>query len=104
MELILDDLGVSLLLKAVQAHKGAKIISAPQMMAMNGRESMMKIVRGEYFFPTLGDPNDRSGKAKSKPESIKVGTSIRFTPNLMAGNENVSLDFEWELRQIRGFK
>ena len=102
--LILDDLSVSFLLRAVQAHKGAKMVAAPQVMAMNGRESMMKMVRGEYFIPTPSDPNDPSRKAKPKPESIEVGTSVRFTPNVMTGNDNVSLDFEWELRQVQGFK
>ena len=101
--LILDDLTVSFLLRAVQAHKGAKVLSAPQVVALNGKQATIKIVKEEYYFLSPSDPNDPSGKTKPKRETTEVGTSIKLTPNLIADNDNVRLDFEWEQRQIVGF-
>ena len=104
--LILNDLNVNLLLKATAAPqgKGGRVLAAPQVMAADGRQVIMKIVREEYHFLSPSDPNDPSGKTESKPERIEVGTSIRLTPDALPDNENVRLDFEWELRQIRGFE
>ena len=101
--LILDELNASLLLKAIRAHEGTKMLAAPQVSAADGRQARMKAVRDEYYFPTPSDPNDPSGRAKPKPEPIEVGMSVRLTPDALADTTNVRLDFEWELRQLRGF-
>jgi hypothetical protein len=105
--LILDDLTVDLLLKAVRAapeDKGVRVVTAPQVVALDGKLATMKVVRAEYVLFSSSDPNAPSAGRKPKPKTIDVGTSIRITPDVLPGDENVSVDFEWELRQIRGFK
>ncbi|MHC4117728.1 MAG: M56 family metallopeptidase [Planctomycetota bacterium] len=105
--LILDDLTVDLLLRAVRAApegKGVRVVAAPQVVTLDSKPATMKVVRAEYAFLSSSDPNALSAKTESKPKTIDVGTSIRITPDVLPGHENVSVDFEWELRQVRGFK
>jgi len=102
--IVLDDLEVSHLLRAVGAHDGSKILAAPQVCALDGREATIKVVSEEYHLLGPVNPNDPPGKAKAKPEAIEVGTSIRLTPHVTPDKKNVVLDFEWLLRQIRGLE
>ena len=101
---ILDDTEASLLLSAVAAHYSTKMLAAPKVCALDGREAIIKVVSEVYYLPRASEPNDSSGRAKPKPEPIEIGTSVRLTPHLTPDKDSVLLDFEWVLRQIRGFE
>lgn len=112
--LILDDLNVNLLLKATRTPegKGIKSLAAPAITAQAGQPTQtrmvslaqLQMVPDEYRFRSPRDSYERSSEAKSNPERIEVGTFIRVLPYLTADKKNVRLDFEWELREVRGFE
>lgn len=104
--LLFDDRDVNLLLTAMAAApegKGARVRAAPQVLAVAGEPVTMKTVT-ELAIPSSGDPNDSPGKAESKPQYVEVGTSIKITANTLPDSNNVRLDFDWELSQVRGYK
>ncbi len=104
--LILDDLNARLLLKAMATSegKGCKSIAAPQVMTLDGRPVMMKVISDEYYFLSPSDGNDSSNPDEFKTRRVEVGTSIRIVPDVLPDTNDVRLDFEWELRQIRGYR
>jgi prepilin-type processing-associated H-X9-DG protein len=104
--LIIDDLDMNLLLKAMAAApqgKDAKVFAAPQVMALDGRPATMKISTHRLPVPIPSDPNNPSGKSESKVRFVDVGTSIKITADALPDSNNVLLDFEWELSQVRDF-
>jgi type II secretory pathway component GspD/PulD (secretin) len=101
---ILDDLQVNFLLSSVAAHDGAKMLAAPKVCVLDGREAIIKMVSEEYHLARPTDPNGPPEEAKPKPEAIEVGTSVRLIPHVTPSKQNVDLDFQWVLRQIQGFE
>ncbi|MEA3227288.1 MAG: hypothetical protein U9Q07_15165, partial [Planctomycetota bacterium] len=86
--LILDDLTVNSLLKAIAATpegKGVQVLAAPQVVALDGRQTVM--FTGSEI-PVLGtsEPNE-SGETVVK--YAKLGTWVRLTPDALPDNENV---------------
>jgi type II secretory pathway component GspD/PulD (secretin)/beta-lactamase regulating signal transducer with metallopeptidase domain len=104
--LIFDDLDVDLLLKATATPQGqhTKMMTAPQVLALDGRPVTMKISTHLLPVPAPSNPNDASGKTESKPQYAEIGTSIKITPDALPDGNSVLLDFEWELSQVRGYE
>jgi len=104
--LILDDLNVSLLLKATRMpeSKGVKSLSSLIIRTLAGQPKEEQMVPHEYRFGRMGGTHRHFVETESDPERAEVGTFIRVLPNLTADKKNIRLDVEWELRRIRGFK
>ena len=103
--LILDDLHISFLHKAVQAHKGTKAITAPRIMVHEGKTAEINIMTEEYYVLGYTEPNDPSDKPEPKiEEKVEIGTRIWLKPELTPDNENVNLDFKLEILQLLGFE
>ena len=107
-QLILDELSAGLLTKAAATHKGTgkgnKMLAAPHVLTFDGKQATIRVVSELFYLPSQPDSNDPSGKTQPKPKSMEVGTTIHLTPYVTADNENVRLDIEWELCQIRGYE
>jgi len=103
--LILDGLHISFLLKAVQAHKGAAILAAPQVLTREGKTAEINILTEEnYCISGYTEPNRPSDKPEPKKDKVEIGTRIWLKPELTPDNENIKLDFKMEIRQLLGYE
>lgn len=102
--LILDDLHISFLLKAVGAHKGAAILAAPQVLTREGRTAEIGIMTEEYYVLGYTDPNRPSDEPEPKKEKVEIGTRIWLKPELTPDSEKIKLDFKIEIRQLLGYE
>ncbi|MCH8120817.1 MAG: M48 family metalloprotease [Planctomycetes bacterium] len=102
--LILDDLHIRFLLKAVQAHQGSKILAAPQVLTLEGMTASMAIMTEELPVLDYNEPNDASDEPQPKIDYVEIGTRIWLKPELTPDNENIELDFKLEIRQLLGFE
>jgi len=102
--LILDDLHISFLLKAVQAHKGATVLVAPRVMTREGTTASMAISTESYYISGYNEPNRPSDKPVPKVDKVEQGTRIWLKPELTPDGENVRLDFKLEIRQLLGYE
>lgn len=103
---IIDPLHADLLIKTATAHQDAKIKVAPQFCSADGRQATIQIydTHAHSFIPSDIESNNPSGKTGSKSDSIKLGTFIRLEPEALPDGNTVDLNFEWEHRQLMGFK
>ncbi|MFZ2149403.1 MAG: hypothetical protein WAV28_19500, partial [Sedimentisphaerales bacterium] len=103
--LILDDLHISFLLKAVGAHKGVAILAAPQVLTREGRTAEIGILTEEnYYISGYTEPNRPSDEPEPKKDMVEIGTRIWLKPELTPDNENIKLDFKIEIRQLLGYE
>ncbi|HUU20799.1 MAG TPA: M56 family metallopeptidase [Sedimentisphaerales bacterium] len=102
--LILDDLHISFLLKAIGAHKGAAMLSSPRVMTREGTTASMAISTEEYYIAGFTEPNRPSNKPIPKTDSVELGTRIWLEPELTPDNQNIKLDFKMEFRQLLGYE
>jgi len=102
--LILDDLQVSFLLRATQAHKGAKKLTAPRVTVWEGEEAQIATQRAMHYVSGYTETNQASGKPIPKTDSVMLGTTLWIKPDLTSDNKNIKLDFESEIRRHLGFE
>lgn len=102
--LILDDLQVAFLLKAIKAHKDAKILISPRVTVWDGEKAEMFIGQETDFVSGYSEPNRPSDKPTPRIEKLKTGTSILLKPQLTPDKKNLYLDFESEIRELRGIE
>jgi len=102
--LILDDLHISFLLRATQAHKGATVLTSPQVMTREGTTASMAIMTEEYYILGYTEPNRPSDKPIPNLEKVELGTRIWLKPELTPDNKNIKLDFKMEIRQLLGYE
>ncbi len=102
--LILNDLNVSFLLKATQAHKGAETLAAPKVVVLDGKEARLAIQEAVHYISGYTESKWPSGEPEPKHDSVTLGTFLQVKPELTPDNENIYLDFELEIRQLRGFE
>ena len=102
--LILDDLHISFLLKAAQAHKGAKVLAAPQVLTHEGKTASIGIMTESYYVLGYTEPNDPSDKPEPKTDKVEIGTRIWLKPELTRDNEKIKLDFKMEFSQLLGYE
>ncbi|MCP4611928.1 MAG: M48 family metalloprotease [Planctomycetes bacterium] len=101
--LLIDDLHVSFLLKAVQANNDSKVLAAPQVLCLEGRTAQMSITTEEYHYVKgYNEPQDPSVKPQQKLDEVKIGTYMWLKPVLTPDNENVNLDFKLENSNLKG--
>ncbi|MFC1794850.1 carboxypeptidase regulatory-like domain-containing protein, partial [Planctomycetota bacterium] len=102
---VIDQLHTDLIIKAAATHKDIQILHSPQALVESGKKIEMTVPKPEYYMlAPPSEPNGSSDGPESKSNRIELGTTIRLTPNLSPDRKNVELDFEWESRQLRGFK
>jgi len=102
--LILDELHVSFLLKAVQAHKDARVFTSPQALCQEGKTASIAVLTEEYYVMGYTEPNRPSDEPETKLDKMELGTRIWLKPELAPDNENVRLDFKLEIRQLLGYE
>ncbi|MCP4261001.1 MAG: hypothetical protein GY774_26345 [Planctomycetes bacterium] len=100
--LILDDLHVSFLLKALNTHEDACIIASPQVLCLEGKPAQIHIMAEEYYFEDYSEPNSPSGESEPKLDKVEIGTHLWLKPILTPDNKNVDLNIKLENTQLKG--
>jgi len=102
--LLLDDLHISFLLKAVQAHKDAHVLVSPRVLTREAKTAEIGIMTEEYYVLGYTEPNDPSDKPVPKTDKVELGTRLWLKPEITPDNENIKLDFKMEFRQLLGYE
>ena len=100
--LIIDDLHVSFLLKAVQAHNDSKVLAAPQVLCLEGRMAEIAIMTDEHYFKDYNETNNPSGEPKSKLDKVEIGTHMWLKPILTPDNKKVNLNLKLKITRLVG--
>ncbi|MBC8471711.1 MAG: M48 family metalloprotease [Planctomycetes bacterium] len=100
--LIIDDIHVRFLLRAVQAHDDSKAIVAPRVHTRAGTTADTGILEEYRYIKSYNEPNSPSKEPQPKRDKEKIGTHIWITPKLTDDNRNVNLDLKLEIRQLTG--
>ncbi|MHC4241158.1 MAG: secretin N-terminal domain-containing protein [Planctomycetota bacterium] len=101
--LFIDDLHVTFLLRAVQAHHDSKAIIAPRVHTRAGTTAEMRCTTEQYrYIKGYTEPNRPSDKPEPELDKVEIGTRIWFTPKLTDNKRNINLDLNLEMRQLEG--
>lgn len=109
--LILNDLEVHFLLRATQAHRDAKALTAPKVSVLSGESAAMQILRFtrypydiEVDIQELGTYGDFRYTLDYEQGSIVSGTILNVSPTIMHDKKNVLLNITAEMREFLGWE
>ena len=109
--LILNDLEVSIILRATQAHRDAKSLTAPKVTVLSGEMASFQIGRFRRYpsnvtftLNTVGTPPDQlSYWTTNYTESyVLSGPSLDITPIITPDKKNVLLTIEVQMSEFLG--
>ncbi|MHC4537020.1 MAG: secretin N-terminal domain-containing protein, partial [Planctomycetota bacterium] len=100
---ILPERNVSLLLKAVRAHKDSKVLAAPQVICQEDKTADIRIFNATHFISGYTEPNTPSEKPQPKFDKVEEGISLSVKPKLTP-NKNIDMEYELEFIKISGFE
>ena len=96
MSFIHTDRDVSLLLKAVRAHKDSKVLAAPQVLCLENKTAEISVMSNEtYYIVGYTEPNGPSEKPQPILERVEEGIKLSLKPKLVPNN-NIEMDFKIE--------
>jgi len=102
--LILDELHIRFLLKAVQAHQDAKMLISPRVSVIDGKSAKITTHRTIQYISGYSEPNSPSDEPEPKKDKVEIGTRVWLKPELTPDNQNIKLDFKMEIRQLLGYE
>lgn len=108
---ILDNLQVDFLLRATQAHRNAKNLTAPRVSVLNGESASLRVQR-VTFYPTdfqfnieeIGTEGTSVWTVEYEDRAYVTGTLMNITPNIMPDKKHVLLNIVTEMRDFLGFQ
>lgn len=109
--LILNDLEVHFLLRATQAHRDAKALTAPKVSVLSGESAAIQILRFtrypyeiEFDIEEIGEFGGYRHTLDYEQGSIVSGTILNVSPTIMHDKKNVLLNITAELREFLGWE
>jgi type II secretory pathway component GspD/PulD (secretin) len=116
--LILNDLEVSMILRATQAHRDAKSLTAPKVTVLSGEMASMRVQRYRRYpyditidIQQIGQQITATGTVPTymwtvdtTEGSIVTGTLLNITPIITPDKKNVLLTIVTELRDFLGWQ
>ncbi|MDD5326430.1 MAG: hypothetical protein PHY02_01290 [Phycisphaerae bacterium] len=110
--LLLNDLEVSIILRASQAHRDAKSLTAPKVTVLSGEMASFRVQRYRRYphnvevdIETIGQDTPIPMWAVNYEEgSIVSGTLLNITPIITPDKKNVLLNIVTELRDYLGMQ
>lgn len=76
----------------------ADIVSSPQVLAQDGRQSQLRVINEEYYFLTAGQ-RATMYYSEAQLETIEAGTSLTITPRIGETND-ITLDISAEVSDV----
>ena len=108
--MILDTLQVDLLLRATQAHRDAKSLTAPKVTVLSGESASLRVQRimwyptdPEFDIEEIGEEGRAFWTVEYEDASIATGTLLNVTPTITSDKKNVILNIVTELRDFLGW-
>jgi tetratricopeptide (TPR) repeat protein len=113
--LILNDLEVSIILRATQAHRDAKSLTAPKVTVLSGEMAAFRVQRYrrypyditidiEQIGQQIGQLPNYMWTIDTEEGSIVTGTLLNITPIITPDKKNVLLNIVTELRDFLGWQ
>lgn len=109
--MILDTLQVDLLLRATQARRDAKSLTAPKVSVLSGESASLRVQRvtwyptdPEFDIEEIGEQGDYVWTVEFEDASIVTGTLLNITPTITRDKKNVLLNIVTELRDFLGWE
>jgi general secretion pathway protein D len=111
--LLLSDLDVSILLRATQAHRDAKSLTAPKITVLSGEMATLLVGRYRRYpanltfdIETIGQPPNQVfyWTLNYEERSIFSGPFLTVTPIITPDKKNVLLNIVTELREFLGMQ
>jgi general secretion pathway protein D len=114
--LILNDLEVSIILRATQAHRDAKSLTAPKVTVLNGERATFQIQRMRRYPYDITIDIEQIGTAvggaipaymwtvDTTEGYILTGTLLNVTPIITPDKKNVLLNIETQLTDFLGWQ
>ena len=109
--LLLNDLEVSIILRATQAHRDAQSLTAPKVTVLSGEMASMRVQRVRRYpydididIQEIGDIGDFSYTIDAEEGYIVTGTLLNITPIITPDKKNVLLNIVTELRDFLGWQ
>lgn len=107
----IDDLAVSFLLRATQAHKDSKTLTAPKVTVMNGESATLRVQKIFLYAGNIEVDVSQAGTdelfqtftVNYEDSSVTSGTILNITPTISHDQKNVILNITAELRDFLGF-
>ncbi len=110
-DLILNDLEVSIILRATQAHRDAQSVTAPKVTVLSGEMATMRVLRFRRYpynietdIEEIGDQGANRYTVDWEQGSIVTGTLLNITPIITPDKKNVLLNIVTEMREFLGWE
>ncbi|MHC4657984.1 MAG: hypothetical protein ACYS83_02250 [Planctomycetota bacterium] len=100
----LDNVKADFLLRAMQAHRDSKVLTAPKVMVLEGERAYFRIHSEDHYISCYTEPNSPSEKPEPKHDSIEIGMRVQLLVKLPDGGNNILLDVDFEISQLIGFE
>jgi type II secretory pathway component GspD/PulD (secretin) len=109
--LILGDLEVSIILRATQAHRDAKSLTAPKVTVLSGEMAAFQVGRFRRYpadvrfdISTIGQPPNQTfyWTVNYTASSVVSGPLLNITPIITPDKKNVLLNIVTEMREFIG--
>ncbi len=109
--LLLDDLAVHFLLRATQAHRDAKALTAPKVSVLSGESATFRVQRYRRYpyeiepdIEDIGEFGDFRWTIDYEEGYVVSGTLLNITPTIMHDKKHVLLNIVTELRDFLGWQ
>jgi type II secretory pathway component GspD/PulD (secretin)/tetratricopeptide (TPR) repeat protein len=108
---ILDDLQVSFLIRATQAHQDSTALTAPKVNVLTGESAALRVQRRLLYARNITVDTRESGEfarasftVNYETGSVTTGTILNVTPTITPDKKHVLLNITAELRDFLGFR
>jgi beta-lactamase regulating signal transducer with metallopeptidase domain len=104
--LILDNPNVDFLYFTAQAREDSKVLTAPRVTVLDGKEAAFSIHRQENYSYISGytEPNGPSGESEPKHDYVRTGTWWKVTPKISPDKRYIVMNVVFELSNLLGFE
>ena len=102
--LVLDNLNVAFLFKAAQNHQGTEMLAAPRVAVWDGETAKIDVSTEFNYTSGYSEPNRPANEPKPKVDLARLGNFLTVKPQLTPDKKNIHLDFELEIRELRGIE
>jgi len=109
--LLLNDLEVSVILRATQAHRDAQSLTAPKVTVLSGEMASLRVQRVRRYpydieidIEEIGQFGDYIYTIDTEPGAIITGSLLNITPIITPDKKHVLLNIVTELRDFLGWQ
>jgi type II secretory pathway component GspD/PulD (secretin) len=100
--LILDDLNVRLLLKAVEGQEDAKVLANPRVIVWDREKATFAILAEIPYISGYSEPNRPGGEPVPEHATATEGLRLEISPKIMHDDKHITPDFDFQFSELTG--